>query len=171
MANCPYNLKKVVEIARYIPKKTDLIIAPLYLPGYNDEELPKLAEFALEIGAGKSCPPVGIQNFLSYRLGRNPVKALDMDIFYKKLQSMEREFGVKLIFKDWFGLKKTKPLPKPFEKGGVIKAKIVCDGRLKDEKLAVYEGRVISVPNFHEEGQVKLKITRTKHNIFIGMHI
>ncbi|MBW2980186.1 radical SAM protein [Candidatus Woesearchaeota archaeon] len=169
MAGCDYNLNKVLEIARYIPKKTDLIIAPLYLPGYNDKELSKLAEFALEIGAGKNCPPIGIQNFLSYRFGRNPAKALPMDDFYKKLKNMEKEYGIKLIFKDWFGLKKTKPLPKPFEKGDITKARIVCNGRLRNEKLAVSGNRVISVPDCAEEGQVKLKITRTKHNIFVGI--
>ncbi|MBW2983746.1 radical SAM protein [Candidatus Woesearchaeota archaeon] len=169
MAGCAYNLDKLVEIARYAPKKTDLIIAPLYLPGYNDEELPKLAKFALEIGAGKNCPPIGIQNFLPYKFGRNPVKGLPMDTFYKKLKGMEKEYGIKLIFEGWYGLKKTKPLPKPFEKGDIIKARIVCDGRLKNEKLAVSCDRVISVPNCNEQGQVKLKITRTKHNIFVGI--
>lgn len=168
MAGCPYNLKKVLEIARYIPKKTDLIIAPLYLPGYNDEEIPKLAKFAVEIGAGKNCPPIGVQNFYNYRFGRNPIKELAMDDFYEKLKKIETESGTKLVFEGWSGLEKTKSLPKPFEKGKVIKANIVCDGRLKNEKLAVSKDRVISVPNCHEQGQVKLKITRTKHNIFIA---
>ena len=168
MAGCPHNVDKVVEIAKYIPKKTDLIIAPLYLPGYNDEELPKLAKFALEIGAGKDCPPIGIQNFLPYKLGRNPVKGISMDDFYDKLRGLEKEFDVKLIFEGWSGLKETKPLPKPFKKGDLVKAAIVCDGRLKYEKLAVSHDRVISIPNCHEQGQVKLRITRTKHNIFIG---
>ena len=168
MAGCPHNVDKVVEIAKYIPKKTDLIIAPLYLPGYNDEELPKLAKFALEIGAGKDCPPIGIQNFLPYKLGRNPVKGISMDDFYDKLRGLEKEFDVKLIFEGWSGLKETKPLPKPFKKGDLVKATIVCDGRLKYEKLAVSNDRVISIPNCHEQGQVKLRITRTKHNIFFA---
>ena len=87
----------------------------------------------------------------------------------RKWEDMEKEYGIKLIFEDWFGLKKTKPLPKPFEKGQIIKARIVCDGRLRNEKLAVSGNRVISVPDCIEEGQVKLKITRTKHNIFVGI--
>ena len=65
LAGYPYNLSKVMEIAKYIPTKTDLIIAPVWMPGYNDEELPKLAKFAEEIGAGKNCPPIGIQNLLN----------------------------------------------------------------------------------------------------------
>src|SRR3989344_6275940 len=69
LAGYPYNLSKVMEIARYIPTKMDLIIAPVWMPGFNDEELPKLAKFAQEVGAGKNCPPIGIQNMLNYRFG------------------------------------------------------------------------------------------------------
>ncbi|MBU3896307.1 radical SAM protein, partial [Patescibacteria group bacterium] len=78
MAGTDYNLKKVMELAEYIPKKMDLIIAPVWLPGYNDHELVKLAKFANKIGAGKNCPPIGIQSFLNYKFGRNPVKAVDI---------------------------------------------------------------------------------------------
>ncbi len=168
MAGCSYNLAKVLDIARYIPKKMDLIIAPLYLPGYNDEELPKLAKFAKEIGAGKNCPPIGIQNFLEYRFGRNPAKQIDMEEFYTKLRAIEEEHNTKLIFDNWAGLSETKPLPKPFEKGDVVAADIICDGRLNKEKLAVAKGRVISVPDCDQEGRINLKITRAKHNIFFG---
>ena len=96
MAGWPYNLNKVLEIAKYIPTKMDLIIVPVWLPGYNDNELPKLAKFAKEIGAGKHCPPIGIQNFLNYRFGRNPVNEQSMDSFYKRLIELEKEHGIKL---------------------------------------------------------------------------
>ena len=43
-------------------------------------------------------------------------------------------------------------------------------GRLKNEKIAVAKERSISVPNCNKDkGKVRLKITRTKHNIFIGV--
>jgi len=170
MAGTSYNLKKVMEIAAYIPKKMDLIITPVWLPGYNDNELVKLAKFAHKIGAGKNCPAIGIQNFLNYQFGRNPVKQATMDIFYKKMQDLEQKYGVKLICNESdFKIKKSKELPKPFKKGDVVKAKLICPGRLYKEMLAVLENRVISVPNCHkQEGFVKLKIRRTKHNIFLG---
>jgi uncharacterized Fe-S cluster-containing radical SAM superfamily enzyme len=81
---------------------------------------------------------------------------------------MEKESGIKLIFEGWYDLKQTKSLPKPFGKGQIVKANIVCDGRIKSEKLAVADDRVISIPNCDQEGKVKLRITRTKHNIFVG---
>ncbi|MEK6948851.1 MAG: radical SAM protein [Nanoarchaeota archaeon] len=170
MAGFPYNLKKVIELAYYIPKKMDLIIAPVWLPGYNDEELVRLAKFAQEVGAGKNCPPIGIQNFLNYRFGRNPVKPVELEVFYKKLQELEQKHGIKLINDEkMFKIKKCKELPKPFRKGQVIEAELVFPGRLPGEMLAVANNRLISVPGCDKkEGKVKLKIRRTKHNIFLG---
>ena len=170
MAGFPYNLKKVKKLAYYIPKKMDLIIVPVWLPGYNDDELIKLAKFAQEVGAGKNCPAIGIQNFLPYRFGRNPVKGMEMDAFYKKLRDLEQKHGIELINKEYmFQIKKCKELQKPFKKGAIVKAKLVCPGRLNREMLAVAENRIISIPNcYKQQGSVKVKIRRTKHNIFLG---
>jgi len=181
MAGYPYNLKKVMSLAEYIPKKMDLIIAPVWLPGYNDNELIKLAKFASKIGAGKKCPPIGIQNFMHYRFGRNPVKEVEMDVFYKKLRNLEEKHDIKLINEDYmFKIKKCKEYPKPFKKGDIVKAELVFPGRLNKEMIAVNcesslssanlsENRLISVPNcYKSQGTVKLKIRRTKHNIFLG---
>ena len=170
MAGTSYNLKKVMEIASYIPKKMDLIITPVWLPGYNDNELVKLAKFAQRVGAGKNCPRIGIQNFLNYKFGRNPIKSVSMDVFYKKLRDLEQKHSIKLICDESdFKIKKCKELPKPFKKGDTVKAQIICSGRLDNERLAVAENRVISVPNcYQEERSVKLRIRRTKHNIFLG---
>jgi hypothetical protein len=170
MAGTAYNLKKVMDLAAYIPKKMDLLIAPVWLPGYNDKELVKLAKFANKIGAGKKCPAIGIQSFLNYQFGRNPVKAASMGIFYKKLHNLEQKHGIKLICNESdFNIKKSKELPKPFKKGEVVKAELVCVGRLPREMLSVAENRLISVPDCYKKGgYVKLKIKRSKHNIFLG---
>jgi len=171
LAGHPYNLKRVMEIAMYIPTKMDLIIAPVWMPGFNDEELPKLAKFAQEIGAGKHCPPIGIQNLLNYRFGRNPVESVPMEEFYKKMRELELKHNVKLIFdKTAFDVEDLPELPKPFRKGQIIDAEITLSGRIGNEKLAVSQNRLISVPDCHKEigSKVKIRIKRTKHNIFLG---
>ena len=171
LAGHPYNLNKVLEIARYIPTKMDLIIAPVWMAGYNDDELVKLAKFAKEIGAGKNCPPIGIQNMLNYRFGRNPVKSVEMEEFYKKMRELEQKNVVKLIFdKVAFMVEELPEMTKPFKKGQIVNAEIVLPGRIGNEKLAVAEDRLISVPNCdkNEGERVKLRIKRTKHNIFLG---
>ncbi|MBI2652184.1 radical SAM protein [Candidatus Woesearchaeota archaeon] len=171
LAGCPYNLNKVLEIARYIPTKMDLIIAPVWIAGYNDEELVKLAKFADEIGAGKNYPPIGVQNLLNYRFGRNPVASVPMEEFYKKMRELEQKHNVKLIFgKKDFNVEDLPELPRPFRKGQIINAEVVLPGRIGNEKLAVAQDRLISVPNcYKEEGsKARIRIKRTKHNIFLG---
>ncbi len=171
MAGWAYNLDKVLDIARYIPTKMDLIIVPVWLPGYNDSELAKLARFAKEIGAGKNCPPIGIQNFLNYRFGRNPVKEQKMESFYSRLTELEEQHEIQLRTpKEAFNVHEVRELPKPFRKGQTIEAQIVLPGRLRNEKLAVAQNRLISVPNCDKkEGEkARLRIIRTKHNIFMG---
>ena len=168
IANTPYNLKKVLEIAEYIPKRLDLIIAPVWIPGCNDKEIPGLIEFAKKIKAGKNCPPIGIQNVLNYKFGRNPVKAQLMEVFFKKIKNLEKSHKVNLTVKRGFEIIKTKELQKPFKKKEVIEAKIMLPGRLKNEKIAVSKNRLISIPNCYKDGAVKIRITRAKHNIFFG---
>ena len=172
LAGYPYNLDKVLEIARYIPNtKMDLIIVPVWMKGYNDEELPKLAKFAREIGAGKTGPYIGIQNMLNYRFGRNPIDQASMDEFYAKMKELEQKYGEKLIIdKHSFKVEELPELPKPFRKDQIVEAEIVLPGRIGNEKLAVAKDRLISVPNCDKEigSKVKLRIKRTKHNIFLG---
>ncbi len=165
LAGTGYNIRKIREICRYIVRKAHLIITPVLVPSVNEKEMPKIIEFAKEIGAD-----VGIQNFLPYRFGRNPVKPIAFDKFYETLKEWQENTKVKLIKSEKdFNIIKTKALPKPFKKGDIIEAEIICPGRLKNEKIAIAEQRTISIPNCHKDkGKVKLKITRTKHNIFIG---
>jgi len=68
-----YDIGKVTDAARAVAaSSTDLLIAPVFMPGINDAEIPKLIEFARECGAGKRFPPLGIQKFERYRYGRTP---------------------------------------------------------------------------------------------------
>jgi uncharacterized Fe-S cluster-containing radical SAM superfamily enzyme len=169
LAGFPYNVKRVLEMAAYACRKMDLIITPVWLPRYNDLELPKLAKFAEEIGAGKSCPPIGIQNFLPYKMGRNPVKEASFDEFFRRMRELESEFGVKLLYTEGFNMHPVKELPKPFKKGQIVQAEIRLPGRIGNEKLAVAKGRVISVLGCNKkQGMVRVRIRRTKHNIFGG---
>jgi len=166
MANRPYNVKKILEIAKYCSKKLKLRLSPVWLPGYNDNEIEKIILFAKSINAS-----LGIQNFLNYKFGKNPVKQMPFDEFYKKLKELEKKHNVKLILtKEDCGIKKTKPLPKPLKKGQIIKAKIMLQGRLKNEKIAVFNNRTIAIPNCFKSigATARIRITRTKHNIFIG---
>ena len=168
IAGCNYNPDNIKELCSYILNKCDLLIAPVLILGINDEDIEDIIKFYKNL-KGKYNKYIGIQNFLEYRFGRKPVKALPMDEFYKRLKSLEDKYKISLIVTKFdFDIVKTKSLLKPFKKGNIIKANIICDGRFKNEKIAAADNRNISVPNCYKKGMVKLKITRSKHNIFFG---
>ncbi|MDD1651874.1 MAG: radical SAM protein, partial [Methanomicrobiales archaeon] len=95
-----YDVEKVAAMARAVAEsRIDLLIAPVYLPGINDAEIPKLIRFARETGAGKRWPPLGIQKFERYRLGRTPseIRPQSWNQFYRKsLAGWEGESGMRL---------------------------------------------------------------------------
>ena len=166
MAGINYDPNKILEICEYITqKKADLFIAPVLVPGYNDKEISKIIEFGKKINA-----KFGIQNFLNYKFGRNPCKALPFEEFFKKLKTLEKEYDVRLIVDaSDFKVINSNKLEKPFKKNDIIKAEVLFDGRLKGEKIAVSKQRFISIPNCNKTGKVKLRIVRSKHNIFVGV--
>ena len=169
LAGCNYDIEKIKKIASYAAKKIELAIAPVLVPGFNDDEIKKLIEFAKKLKSNRRGYFIGIQNFLNYRFGRNPCKQMSWDKFYLMMKDLEKKTNTKLILSpEDFNIQKTKKLPKPFKKGQIIKAEILCPGRLKNEMLAVASNRVISIPNCFKKGIVKIRITRTKHNIFMG---
>ncbi len=169
IAGKSYKIKPILEIAKYISKKCNMIIAPVWVPGINDDELLKIVKFAKDLKNNKTNVIVGIQNFLNYRFGKNPVKAVEWDDFYEMLEKIENNTGEKLILrKEDFNIQQTKKLEKPFKKGQKIKARIMCQGRLKNEKIAAANNRNITVIGCINSGDVKIKLTRDKHNIFYG---
>lgn len=169
-----YPLKKVIEIAEIIANsKIDLLIAPVWVPKYNDEEIPRIIEFALEIGAGKKFPPLGIQKYIPYRFGRKVGKAISFKEFYSKLAELEKEFGVKLILKpEDFGIERRQSIPNPFKKGEICVGKVVAEGRMFGEKLCVAKNRSVAVISDAKIGEtIKFEVIRNDHGIIVGKEI
>jgi uncharacterized Fe-S cluster-containing radical SAM superfamily enzyme len=155
MAGCPYDIDYVLEMAEYAKSRLGLLIAPVWVPGVNDEEMPKLVELGKKWGVR-----VAIQN---------PAKGMSWEVFYQKLGELEKRYSTRLIFSEKdFLIEKTQKLPKPFRKDETVEARIICDGRLNGEKIAVVGDRNISVPDCQKKGRARIRITRDKHNIFFG---
>ncbi len=172
---CRYPLGRVIEIAKTIAEsKIDLLIAPVWLPGVNDEDIEKIIEFALEIGAGKRWPPVGIQKYIPYKFGRKPkVDVMSFREFYERLRRLEEEYGVKLILRpEDFGIEKRPRIPHPIKKGDIFRARIVANGRVKGEKIVVVKGRVVTVLTERRVGEfVKFEIVRDHDGIFLAKEL
>ncbi len=163
-----YNLDHVLKVIRYAAEKSQILIAPVCVFSYNDQEMENIIKFT------KSLPkkvPLGIQNFLNYKTGRNPTRAKPWGEFFAWIKELEEKHNLSLkVTKEDFNIKDTKPLPKPFQVDDIVTATIKCPDRFPNSVIAVAKERCISVPDcqFRKDKSIKLKITRDKHNIFAG---
>jgi uncharacterized Fe-S cluster-containing radical SAM superfamily enzyme len=164
-----YNVDSVLNIIDYAATKLPIVFAPVWVPGVNDEDIEDIIKLAIQLSTTKFPPAVCIQNFLEYQYGSNPVKPKGWDEFYDDLTKLQEKYGIPLI-RNIKAITPTKSLPKPFKKGDIVSATIACPGRLPSETIAVAKGRSISVMKCKKDsGQIKVKITRSKHNIFSAM--
>ncbi len=155
IAGCNYNVERMKKICELIVKHMDLIIAPVFLPGLNDDQIEKLIVFAKRIGA-----TVGVQNFLPYKGGRNPVKGINMDDFYALLEKWERQYDISLVKPDiGFSFSQDKCLGKPFKKGDSVRL-IGAMG-----EFGIAKERLIKLQSPNKR---KVTLVRDKHNIYVG---
>lgn len=173
LAGTPYNLKHLLRMLDYASKKLSVLIAPVIVPGMNDDQLKAIVELGKGIRTSSGFPVLGIQNYLNYKRGRNPVKQRSWEEFFEMLKQHEKESGLKLrLCKEDFGIKPDTKLDKPFEKKQVVKAIIMCAGPLKGEKISAYKGRAIIVERAEKaaiSSAANVKIIRSKHNIYRGV--
>lgn len=171
MAGTKYNLKHILNMIEYAAPKIELLIAPLLVPGFNENDLLEIIKLAKKL----KIKTIGIQNFLNYKGGRNPAQAWPWDQFINYLKDLENQTNTKLLldFKKDFNIKETKKLEKPFKKDQVIKAKIVSLGRFPKSRLAVAGNRNLTILNClgPVNKEIKVKITRDKHNIFLATQV
>lgn len=163
-----YDVDRITELARYIGKKMDLLITPVWVPGLNDEEIPKIIQFAKNHGI-----KLGIQKYEAHKFGRKPrgIKPLTWWKFYQKLGEWEKEFDVKLrISHKDFRIQKRKMLPIVLEKGKKVKVKIKAPGWMRGEMIGVAKSRCVTVVDCKAElgDEAIVRILENKHNIYIG---
>ncbi len=163
------SLDRLKRLIDYANNRIDFLLAPVYVPKLN-EDLDGLIEFAKSYKT--SFPFIGIQNFLNYKTGRNPVKQLSFDRFYDLLDKLEKKHGIKLRLRpEDFSIVKDAVLKKPFVKGSVVDAVIRIPGRNKNQCVAESGSRAITVYDcdFVKDKHIRVKILRDKHNIFSGV--
>ncbi len=164
-----YNSAQVRDMVEHaIQIGIDVVIAPVYLKGVNEQDIKDIVAFAQSIG----CKKVYVQNFLLYRFGRNPTKQVRWKAFGKFLTELQSTYPAIDLFAKDHTLKNTKPLPKPFKTGECVEAVVVVPGRYPDELLAAAKGRCITLREMkgldNIGKKIKITITRDKDNIFYG---
>ncbi|RLG77174.1 MAG: radical SAM protein [Thermoprotei archaeon] len=176
-----YDVRKVARMAEFIARETsiDLHITPVWLPGLNDDDIPKIIEWGLSIGAGKRFPPFGIQKFLKHRHGRKPpgVREVSWSEFWRFLEELEKRFGVSLRYPELnkvFGIRRARRIPIKYGVGERVSVKVIAPGWLKNEVLAVDrdEDVLITVVGLSFEDLrrrvVTVRIDSCKDGIFIA---
>ncbi len=170
LTNTPsYDVSRVLELAEYtLYKKIDLLIAPVWIPGLNDEEIPKIIQLAKRLNAR-----LGIQKYETHKFGRKPkrIKPISWWKFYRKLEEWERKFNVNLKIgpKD-FGIERRKILPILFKNYQKITVNIKAPGWMKNEMIGIKNKRCITVVNCGAEvgTKIKVRILKNKHNLYIA---
>ncbi len=170
-----YDVSRVIEFAKVLANsEVDLLIAPVWVPGVNDKDIPKIIEFALDIGAGKRWPPLGIQKYEEHRHGRRPpgVRPMRWRDFYRALRRWEEKYGVKLVLEPGdFGIKKDREVPKTMEVGEKVLVRVVAPGWRRGEVLGVARDRVVTVVSalgIPIGAEVRVRILRNKDNVYLA---
>ncbi|MEM1538445.1 MAG: radical SAM protein [Candidatus Nezhaarchaeales archaeon] len=171
-----FDVMKVLEVAEYITSslKMDVLLAPVWVPGVNDGDLPRIIEFAKRIRAGKRWPPLGIQKMEVHKYGRRPkgVKPMSWFKFYNSLRELEAIYGLKLILNPRdFGIRKERKIPPVFKKFEKVKVEVIAPGWLKGEALGVARSRLVTIVGAEgvEIGsKVNVRMLETKDNLYIA---
>ena len=165
IAQTKYPVKKVMELCEMIAAsdKSKLILAPVMVPGLNEEEIEKIIQYGKKIGA-----LIGVQNFLEYQFGKKPVKnSIPMKVFMERIDRLEEKYDIDLKGLDGdLKIEEDVEIPRIFKKGDVIEVETVWDGRLKNTKIAIAKDKIVNVISCHKDGRFKVKLIRTKHNIY-----
>ena len=165
-----YDIDHVKSIAKEIAdSEIDLLIAPVWVPKYNDEDIMEILEFGKRIGAGRIWKPFGVQKYIKYRFGRHPkgAKIISFRDFYSRLREIDRNL---ILSPRDFGIVKCRSLPKRFKIGERVKLRLEMYGRVKGEMIGIARDRVIQITDTNKKiGEVvNVRITRNQHNIYVA---
>ncbi|MHA1821550.1 MAG: radical SAM protein [Promethearchaeota archaeon] len=153
-----YSVESMLDLfERVLESSMELLIAPIWFFGYNDEQIIKIIEFVKGYEKkGYSWPKLrlGVQNYLIYKTGRHlkKIRQRDFMYFYSRLAKLEKKYEIKLkLGPHDFNIHKGGHLNPPFRKNDIIKARIICQARFPNEYIAIYEN---NAPHFNEINEV-----------------
>jgi uncharacterized Fe-S cluster-containing radical SAM superfamily enzyme len=172
-----YDVNRVIEMAKYLRENTsiDLLIAPVWVHPLNDSEMEKIISLARQIGAGRNCPPLGIQKCEHHKFGRKvkEIKFMTWFEFYNRLRELELRTNTRLIIKaSDFGIRPANSLKTPYSRRERITVTVVGPGWFRGESLAVTRDRRWAVTIVGAElpigEEVNVRLLRVKDNILVA---
>ena len=170
LANSPcMDIEKVKAFGiRYKQKGVSVRLCPVWIPGVNDEEIPKIIAFAKEQGF-----LLGIQKYEVYAHSRKheKVRAQNWYQFYSQIKKWEKEWGLSLqVTAKELGIHKAARVPEVFKKGERVQLEVKAKGWFEGQMIAVGRGRCVSVQDCEKnEGDLlNVKILEAKNNIYLA---
>jgi uncharacterized Fe-S cluster-containing radical SAM superfamily enzyme len=166
----PYDVEEVKEKALMCEGKIDVLLAPVLVPGYNEDQMDGLIEFAKTI-ENERFPTIGIQNYLNYKHGRNITDQMPWEEFYEWLNEKEDEHDMSLrMTTETFDIVQDNTLDRPFRKGDRVDVELLADGRRGHETLGRAGNRCVTVLHTDKtNGTENVRLIRDKHNVFTGV--
>ncbi|ACB40841.1 radical SAM protein [Pyrobaculum neutrophilum] len=181
-----YDVEKVLRLVEAaLGAGINVVVSPVWVPGLNDGEMPKIVRWAVEKGVGKGVhTPVLIQKYIPHKRGRR-VKARPMTWgeFWRRLKGLERELGVPLTPRPGeYNIHKAPPLPTPYKVGESVAVELVARGIFRGEMLGVPVARrgsavwdrVFTVALGRGASdelvgrRIKVRVLENRHNIYIA---
>ncbi len=181
-----YDVEKALQLVKTaLEVGINVVISPVWIPGLNDGEMPKIVKWAVENGVGRGTyTPVLIQKYIPHKRGRRVnVRPMSWGEFWRRLKKMEKELGVPLIPRPGeYNIHKAPELPKPYHLGQTLEVEIVARGIFRGEMLgvplsrrgtAVWD-RTITVVYGRDASddligrRVRIKILENTHNIYLA---
>lgn len=170
LANSPcLDIGEVQKFGFHYKKKGVTVrLCPVWIPGINDDEIPKIIVFAKENGF-----LLGIQKYEVYAHSRKHerVKAQNWYQFYSQIKKWEKEFGISLqVTAKELGIHKAARIPEVFKKGERVQLEVKAQGWFAGQMLAVGKNRCVSVQNCEKKvgDLVNVKILEAKNNIYLA---
>ncbi|MFX1424940.1 MAG: radical SAM protein [Promethearchaeota archaeon] len=136
-----FNIESLLKnIRSLLNTKINILIAPVWFPGENDEDIEDIIKFVIDLrdqGYSEKKIQIGIQKYLIYKTGRKlkKIRPKSWDYFYKQLSKLEKKYKIKLKLgpKDFDIHKRKNVVTLDVKKNELIKLTIVSKGRWKNE--------------------------------------
>jgi len=182
-----YQLNNLLNMIDFLIKsKIKIIIAPVWIPKINDQDIQELIRFVQALNNEAGSPDkvqLGIQKYLIYKKTGRRVKKIrpkSWDYFYSQLKILEKKFNMKLKLgpKD-FNIHKRKGISLPLKKGDITQANVISKGRWDNEYITsinqiwgiklVLQRNQIDLPLIGNRYDIRIIKSKQKENLLTGV--
>ena len=132
----------VNSLSILINTKINVLIAPVWFPGENDQDIEDIIKFVINLreqGYSEKKLQLGIQKYLIYKTGRKlkKIRPKTWDYFYKQLTRLEKKYKIKLKLgpRDFNIHKRKNVASLDIKKNQSVKLTIISKGRWKNEYI------------------------------------